>query len=404
MFTLLVAIAGVAPAQPPALTFTAGRASDPQPVSGTVAKIGPGFAVDFTGATPAVGAGDLLSLARTDKPRPAYPAGPHVVLANGDRLGGTVSGGNGLSVTLRTAFGNGQAVSLPLAAVAAVWVVSPPADAPPDVARYPWVDAGKKRDALLLRNGDRLHGRLEAVAADGAGLRFKPDGEKAAKPYAISTVAALALDPTLARVRTPKGPFARLTLADGSRVSMATLLSDGGVLTGATVTGAKVSVPMGELITADIRRGKAVELADLKPTAVKEDGFNGVVWPWVANRSVRGKPLRLTTARGVEVFDSGLGVHSRSSMTYKLAGKYKRFEAAVGLDAVSGARGAVDVRVLVDGQDAKLDGLTGLTASAGAKAIRVDVSGAKELTLVVDYGPGGDVQDDVNWGNARLVE
>jgi len=245
---------------------------------------------------------------------------------------------------------------------------------------------------------------LEAVAADGAGLRFKPDGEKAAKPYAISTVAALALDPTLARVRTPKGPFARLTLADGSRVSMATLLSDGGVLTGATVTGAKVSVPMGELIAADIRRGKAVELADLKPTAVKEDGFNGVVWPWVTNRSVRGKPLRLTTARGVEVFDSGLGVHSRSSMTYKLAGKYKRFEAAVGLDAVSGARGAVDVRVLVDGQDAKLDGLTGLTASAGAKAIRVDVSGAKELTLVVDYGPGGDVQDDVNWGNARLVE
>jgi len=403
MFTLLVAVAGFAPAQLPP-TFTAGRASDAQLVAGTVAKIGPGFAVEFTGAAPAIGAGDLLSLARADKPRPAYPMGPHVVLANGDRLAGTVSGGNGLSLALRTAFGNGQALSLPLAAVAAVWVVPPPADAPPDVARYSWVEVGRKRDALLLRNGDTLYGRLEAVAADGGGLRFKPDGEKAAKPYALATVAALALDPTLARVRPPKGPFARLTLADGSRISVATLLSDGAILTGATVTGAKVSVPIGELIAADIRHGKAVDLSDLKPSVVKEDAFNGVAWPWVANRSVRGHPLRLTTARGVEVFDSGLGVHSRSSMTYKLVGKYKRFEAVVGLDAVSGARGAVDVRVLVDGKEAKLDGLTGLTASAGSKAIRVEVTGAKELTLVVDYGPGGDVQDDVNWAAARLLE
>lgn len=403
MFTLLVAVAGFAPAQLPP-TFIAGRASAPEPVYGTVAKIGPGFTVEFTKSTPAVVAGDLLTLARADKPRPPYPAGPHVVLANGDRVGGTLSGGNGLSLTLTTTFGNGQSLPLPLAAVAAVWVIPPPADTPPDVTRYPWVDAGKKRDTLLLRNGDILSGRLEAVAADGTGLRFKPDGEKAAKPYPLSNIAALALDPTLARVRTPKGPFARLTLSDGSRVSMATLLSDGAVLTGATVTGAKVSVPLGELIAADIRQGKAVELADLKPMAVKEDGFNGVAWPWVANRSVRGHPLRLTTSRGVEVFDSGLGVHSRSSMTYKLGGKYKRFEAVVGLDAVSGQRGAVDLRVLVDGKEAKLDGLTGLPASAGGMAIRVDVSGAKELTLVVDYGPGGDVQDDVNWAAARLVE
>jgi hypothetical protein len=205
-------------------------------------------------------------------------------------------------------------------------------------------------------------------------------------------------------VKTPKGPFARVTTADGSRISFATLLSDDAVATGTTVTGAKVSLPMAELVAVDVRQGQAVELADLQPAAVKEEGYNGVAWPWAANRSVRGAPLRLATPRGEEVFDSGLGVHSKSALTYKLGGKYKRFEAVVGLDAATGRRGAVDVRVLVDGKEAKLDGLTGLTAAAGAKAIRVDVTGAKELTLVVDYGPGGDVQDDVTWANARLVE
>lgn len=403
MFPLLVAVVGFAPADLPA-GFAAARASDGDPVSGTVAKIGPGFAVTFAAPTPAVAAGDLLTLARSDKPRPPFPAGPHVVLANGDRLAGTVAGGNGLAVKLTAGFGNGQAMSLPLSAVAAVWVVPPPADAPPDVARYAWVEADKKQDVLLLRNGDALRGRLEAVAADGAGLRFKPAGEKAAKPYPLATVAAVALDPTLSRVKTPKGPFARVTTADGSRISFATLLSDDAVATGTTVTGAKVSLPMAELVAVDIRQGKAVELADLQPAAVKEEGYNGVTWPWAANRSVRGAPLRLATPRGAEVFDSGLGVHSKSALTYKLVGKYKRFEAVVGLDAATGRRGAVDVRVLVDGKEAKLDGLTGLTAAAGAKAIRVDVTGVKELTLVVDYGPGGDVQDDVTWANARLVE
>lgn len=401
MLPLLVAVAGFAPAEPP--RFVATRAADGEPVAGPLAKIGPAFTVTLTGS-PALAPDDLLTLARADQPRPSYPAGPQVVLANGDRFAGTVAGGSGTALTLKASTGNGQAVTLPLTGVVAVWITAPPADLPPDVARYPWLEAGKKRDVLLLRNGDAIRGRLEAVAADGAGLRFKPDGEATAKPYELATVAALVLDPTLARVKTPKGPFARVTTADGSRISFASLLADESVVTGTTVTGAKVSLPLAELIAVDIRQGKAVELADLKPATVKEEGFNGVAWPWVANRSVRGNPLRLATPRGVEVFDSGLGVHSRSVLTYPLGGKYKRFEAVVGLDAATGRKGAVDVRVLVDGKEAKLDGLTGLTAAVGAKAIRVDVTKAKELTLVVDFGPGGDVQDDVNWANARLVE
>ena len=39
----------------------------------------------------------------------------------------------------------------------------------------------------------------------------------------------------------------------------------------------------------------------------------------------------------------------------------------------------------------------------GPLPVRVDVTGAKELTLAVEFGQGGDVEDHVNWADARLI-
>ena len=117
-----------------------------------------------------------------------------------------------------------------------------------------------------------------------------------------------------------------------------------------------------------------------------------------------GRPVserQPAAARLAQTFDKGLGTHPRTTLVYDLGGKYRRFEALVGLDPVTGRRGAVEVRVLVDGRDVLS---TALTAGTEPKAVAVDVAKAKELTLVVDYGPGGDVQDDVNWADARLIE
>ena len=65
-------------------------------------------------------------------------------------------------------------------------------------------------------------------------------------------------------------------------------------------------------------------------------------------------------------------------------------------------RQAAKIRILVDGKELPLPELKSL-ASGPALAGKVDVRGAKELTLVVDFGPTGDVQADVNWGDARLI-
>ena len=57
----------------------------------------------------------------------------------------------------------------------------------------------------------------------------------------------------------------------------------------------------------------------------------------------------------------------------------------------------------MDGKEQELPALLGLT-TGNAVIVRVDVRGAKELTLVIDFGPAGGVAVDVNWCDARLVE
>src|SRR5207244_878593 len=101
--------------------------------------------------------------------------------------------------------------------------------------------------------------------------------------------------------------------------------------------------------------------------------------------------------------DKGLGMHARSRVSYKLDGKYRSFEALVGLDAQTGKLGRVRVAVLLDGKEQALGWDKELTARDGARPVRLDVRQAQTLTLVVDFGPQGDVQAHVNWADARLI-
>jgi hypothetical protein len=57
---------------------------------------------------------------------------------------------------------------------------------------------------------------------------------------------------------------------------------------------------------------------------------------------------------------------------------------------------------LADGKPLEV-GVGELTARSGPVAVSVPVAGVKELTLEVDFGRNGNVQDVVNWADARLV-
>jgi len=369
---------------------------------GRIVSVDADFAVVLAGDSGRVAGADLVSIRRAEQPLPARPTDEQIVLANGDRVPGHLVGGDGLSVRIAAKLGENVKpvlLGLPLTSIAVVWLVPPTGDA----VTPSWRDHNKKQDALLLRNGDVVRGTLEEIGMDGESLRFKVIGDTAAKPYLRNVVSAVALDPSLARVRLPKGAFAKLVLANGSRISVKSVTVDATTMSAVTLSGAKFTVPLAELIALDIFQGKAVYLSDLKPKKSAIEAYNGVSWPWLADLSVKGNPLRITGKHGESTHDKGLGVHSRTTLVYDLDGKYRRFESVVGLDTLTGKRGAVDIKVFVDGKEMTIDGLTGLT-SANSQSINIDVSKAKELTLVVDYGSGGDLQDDANFVDARLVE
>lgn len=401
MYALILAMAP-APDAGSFVVTTAGEVA-----TGRVLRVSAALEVTLASRTGETTLKDLVSLRRAGRVVPAFPTRPQIITTNGDRLAGELVGIDRDSLRFspgilpplgRTPW------SIPLSSTGVLWLTDLPAELPVEPPAYPWLQDNRNRDVLRFRNGDTARGILLGPApdADKPTFRLRPEaGEVRSIP--AGELAAVAFNPLLAKSRPPKGPYARVVLSDGSRLSLVGVGLVADVLTGETHFGRKVELPLEAVVALDVLQGKAVYLSDLKPAKVEQAGFLGPEWPWRADRTVRGVPLRLTTEAGDTTFDKGLGTHPRSRLTYDLGGKYRRFEALVGLDPETGDRGRAVVRVLVDGKEQAVEGLPKLGAGR-AVPVRIDVSGAKHLTLEVDFGPAGGVRADVNWGDARLVE
>ena len=99
---------------------------------------------------------------------------------------------------------------------------------------------------------------------------------------------------------------------------------------------------------------------------------------------------------------SGLGMTSRTRMTWPLDGRHRWFCSRVAIDDTAGDSGDVVFRVLVDGRSVWSSG----PVRGGRKPRKlgpVDLAGARKLTLVVDYGRRADVGDHAAWLDPRLV-
>lgn len=394
---LLAALLAAAPEPAP---FVALGATG-EPVAGQLVTLAADGTAELAAGAKAVTVRDVYSLRRQGVPLPPLPRGPLLISTTGDRVQGLLLGGDEQALRFRPAFAADDAEwRLPLSSAAVVWLVRPPADTPLDPARYPWLADNRRRDVLRYHNADTLRGSLDGFAGDD--LKFKPETGDA-RTVPSGQLAAVAFNPGLARTRKPKGPYARLVLRDGTRLDVTGATVEKDTLRGTALFGAAVEVPLAEVVALDVHQGKAVYLSDLKPAKAEHAGFLGVGWPWAADRSAHGGPLRVLTPAGEHTFDKGLGTHPRTTLVYALGGKYRRFEALVGLDPATGRHGRADVRVLLDGKEAEWPELRSL-AAGHAVPLRLDVTGVKELTLAIDFGPTGDVQADVNWAEARVVE
>ena len=313
-------------------------------------------------------------------------------LADGGRLRGDIVKGATEAVIGKTALGD--ATVFPWDRLAGIQFAGADAhDRADRLFQEALLDRAPSRDVLISRDAvevKQLSGILESLEADGGSFVFAGESRKFQldRIYGIVFAAGAKAQPVFPMT---------VELADGSEFS--------GMLQGAAVdamdvktsVGATVLVPVAEVVTLRFRGDRLVYLSELKPAKERMEGLVHAPWPMQRDKSVSGSALSIDGRR----FERGLGVHSRTELTYAIDGQFERFVSTIGIDDAVRPLGAVVMRVEAD--SSVLFDSGPLTGTDPPRDVILDVGGVQTLTLIVDYGEGLDVSDQADWADARLI-
>jgi len=332
--------------------------------------------VETPGADPVrVAAQDLLVVDFGKLPGRELP--PSVRLVNGDQVFGKVSFPAPNRVKVAAGWGS---LTVPLNWCTGIRL-NEKAPFPPAATR----------DALYLAN-DRVEGQVQGFA--GGKVTFVLSGKPVT--LGLDRVQSVALAPR-ARPTEGAGLLIGVDLGGGERLTGRWVKLDEDLLTLKADWGGDLQIPLASISRLEVRNGKLVYLSALKPSETRFVPFLDGSYPYRTDRSVAGTPLRLAG----KVYARGLGVHSRTELTYSLDGGYQSFAATLGIDdSVLGA-GSVIFRVfgdekllfespIVRGGDVPLE-------------VKLAVKGVLLLRLEVDFADQGDAADHANWADARLL-
>jgi hypothetical protein len=176
-----------------------------------------------------------------------------------------------------------------------------------------------------------------------------------------------------------------------------------------------LEAPLEQVLRADFSAGKIAYLSDMKPSEVRWTPGLGVPEGSASARSqprsdqsFSGSPLSLLwkddvarSRRDVRTYAKGLAVRSRTEITYRLPAGIKRFIAVAGMDPDDSGHG--NVRLEVRGDDRVLwEGV--VEAGQAPVEIDVDLSAARRLHLLVDYGEHLDFGDRLHLAEARVTK
>jgi hypothetical protein len=150
-------------------------------------------------------------------------------------------------------------------------------------------------------------------------------------------------------------------------------------------------------LTFAVRNGRVQYLSDHEPARVVQTPFFDRIVSWRRDCALDGSPLIV----GSQTYARGIAVHSQTHLQYDLNGRYERFMATVGIDQRMARLGDVTLQVLAD--DRVVFERDRLKGTDHPLELNIPLDRARQLTLVVGFGEGQDVGDQVLWANARLV-
>ncbi|MCA9042222.1 MAG: NPCBM/NEW2 domain-containing protein, partial [Planctomycetaceae bacterium] len=198
--------------------------------------------------------------------------------------------------------------------------------------------------------------------------------------------------------------FCSATFSNRESLYLKSLKLSGDTWKGELVQGGSLLFQTSHLQKLDFSQGKIIYLSDLEPVQLKYKPFWGdFTWNYQRDMNVDGDPLQI----GKEQFDKGLWIHSRTELEYRLAKKFSRFQATVGIDEAiateirSKGVGKVKLTILAD-EDVKIDEI--IAPIDKPRELDYDVSGALTLKIIVDYADDLDISDHLVLGNARILK
>lgn len=315
---------------------------------------------------------------------PPLPLGPHVVLADGGMIAGTLASFDGTTATVRSlALGT---IALPASDFTGfrATAASRPTETEIEERRAAGLDP-QARWLIGLRNGDRFSARSLRIR-DGR-LDIDWQGRSLAVPLervqSITTSSSSHPQPAAAL---------RVALDDGSRFSLSSV---------GTSTAAIAADP--SLVVA-IEGQAATSLAGINPTAIVPEESTG------GRRFTRGRTLAgdWPSARGITGFD-GMAIGAAGSPTrirYDLSRPAQRLESTVAVDDSAGQGSRAIVRVFaVSADGTRLEKLASPVLQGGDEPffIRADLDGARQIELVVEPAEGDASNVATVWIDPRVI-
>jgi hypothetical protein len=260
--------------------------------------------------------------------------------------------------------------------------------------------ADGQTDLVWLTNQDRLSGNIVDLARGS--LTIETNGESAKLPLSRVDMVALADNGQPSAV----GRQARnliVGLRDGSLFYANSVRANENELNLELADGVKLKGGrVDDVVALQSLDGHFDYLSDIEAADYRHVPYLKIEWPFKQDRSVLGNPLVVGRKR----YLTGIGMHSASRLTYRLDGKYRRFDAAVAVDDSAGQRGSVTFGVYVLRDRAWQEVFKSSVIRGGdpPTPISVDVNGADGLTITVDYADRGDELDRADWLDARLTK
>lgn len=257
------------------------------------------------------------------------------------------------------------------------------------------LDRDSKKDLIVVRKDDKLD-FLAGVAGgiDDQFVKFLVDGEEV--PVKRERVYGL-IFPTAAALGKPQ---AIIDLQGGVVLQAKQILGKEQGYQVVLASGVSLSVPVTQVRTIDFSLGKVRQLSQMKPSEIQYVPFWDQIWEYRKDIGPGASPITL----GGQPFEKGISIHSKTKLTYKLLGEYRRFQATMGIDDMaddSGTLGDVKVTILGDGKPLFEGEVKGPDAP---RKIDLDVAGVKDFQILVDYGGDLDIADWLSLGDAKVIK